>query len=108
MGYRDPTYYNYTSGENPDSLESLTKRVDALEEGGGSGGTTDYNKLKNKPSINGEVLVGDVTVEGTKDYNALDNKPSINSVELAGNKTQSDLHISGSAPSVVGETMVFT
>ena len=38
--------YGYTEGENPDSIEGLTKRVEALEEGGGGGGTTDYNKLK--------------------------------------------------------------
>lgn len=28
---------------------------------GGGGGTTDYNQLTNKPSINGQELVGDMT-----------------------------------------------
>lgn len=31
-------------------------------------GATDYNDLENKPSINGETLVGDVTVNDTKVY----------------------------------------
>ena len=31
--------------------------------------------------------------EGTSDYNSLSNKPSINNVELSGNKTTSDLGI---------------
>ena len=34
-------------------------------------------------------------VEGTSDYDSLSNKPSINGVELIGNKTSEDLHISG-------------
>lgn len=34
-----------------------------LPAGGGSGGTTDYNALKNKPRINGVEIVGDVTTE---------------------------------------------
>ena len=28
---------------------------------GGGGGTTDYNELENKPSINGNTLIGDQT-----------------------------------------------
>ena len=135
MGYRDPANYSYTTGDNADSIASLTKRVEELEAGGGSGGTTDYNKLKNKPWINGTELIGNVTVEGTKNYNdlenkpklnnqtlqgnitidatknyeELENKPQINSVELEGDKTSSDLHISGggSAPSVIGENLIF-
>lgn len=34
----------------------------AILEGGGSGGTTDYERLQNKPSINGVELSGDVTL----------------------------------------------
>lgn len=30
---------------------------------GGEGGTTDYNELSNKPSIEGNVLIGDKTLE---------------------------------------------
>ena len=32
-----------------------------------------------------------ILTEGTTDYNALDNKPTINNIELKGNKTSSDL-----------------
>ena len=41
--------------------EILSKRIKALEEGGG--GTTDYNDLDNKPSINGVELKGNITLE---------------------------------------------
>ncbi len=34
----------------------------AILEGGGSGGTTNYERLSNKPSINGVELIGDVTL----------------------------------------------
>ena len=34
----------------------------AILEGGGSGGTTDYERLQNKPSINGVELIGDVAL----------------------------------------------
>ena len=33
------------------------------EQGGGGGGTKDYNALDNKPSINGTTLQGDLTLE---------------------------------------------
>jgi len=33
------------------------------EQGGGGGGTKDYNTLENKPSINGTTLQGDLTLE---------------------------------------------
>lgn len=45
-------------------------RVEALllelDTGGGGGGTTDYNQLVNKPSINGVTLVGNVTSDDIK------------------------------------------
>ena len=33
------------------------------EQGGGGGGTKDYNALENRPSINGTTLQGDLTLE---------------------------------------------
>lgn len=49
-------------------------------------------------------LIGTLTVgSGTTDYNALENKPSINSVTLSGNKTASDLGlVASNAISAVG------
>lgn len=44
-----------------DSISGLDTRVTALEEGGGGGGTSDYNQLENQPSINGVALVGNLT-----------------------------------------------
>lgn len=41
---------------------------------------------------------------GTSNYNQLSNKPSINGVELHGNKSLSDL---GASPTVIGELLIF-
>ena len=57
--------------ENPDIIEQILQRLDELEENGGGGGGT-----------------------GTSNYNDLSNKPSINGVTLSGNKTSEDLGIS--------------
>lgn len=67
--------------------------------GSGSGGTTNYNELSNKPQINGVVLSGnkssaDLGISGgTSDYLELSNKPSINGIELDGNLTSDDLNL---------------
>lgn len=67
--------------------------------GGGSGGTSNYNDLENKPSINGVVLEGNKTTEdllieaGVSDYTNLINKPSINNVELIDNVDSKSLNI---------------
>lgn len=52
-------------------------RVEALlielDTGGGGGGTTDYNALSNKPSLNGTTLEGPLTskdVDVESDYDA--------------------------------------
>lgn len=76
--------------------DNLVNAINDLE--GGSGGTTDYNNLDNKPSINGVTLVGDKTtedlgIEGVTDYDELENKPTINGVELEGNLSSEDLEI---------------
>ena len=43
-------------------LRDLLRRVKRLEEsGGGSGGTSDYDALNNKPQINGNTLAGNKT-----------------------------------------------
>lgn len=66
---------------------------------GGSGGTSNYNDLENKPSINGITLEGNKTTEdllieaGVSDYTNLINKPSINSVELIDNVDSKSLNI---------------
>lgn len=79
-------------------------RVEALLidlNAGGSGGTSDYNQLTNKPSINGVTVSGDKTSEdygiipGTNDYNQLLNKPSINGYELIGDQSADDLNVGG-------------
>lgn len=95
--YRDPTQYGYSEGNNPDSLAGLTKRVEALEAGGGGGGTTDYNKLKNLPTINGNQVKGALTTDDLDiSYNDVDDKPKINHVELTGDKdSKEDLGIVG-------------
>ena len=67
--------------------------------GGGSGGTSNYNDLENKPSINGVTLEGNKTTKdllieaGVSDYTNLINKPSINNVELIDNVDSKSLNI---------------
>lgn len=60
-------------------------------------GSSDYNELDNKPSIEGVTLEGNKTLEElgafSGDYDDLDNKPSINGVTLNGNKSLDDLGI---------------
>ena len=67
-----------------------------------SAGTTNYNALANKPSINSIPLVGDHTGPElnlrNKDVNIdyileVDNKPQINNIELTGDKTAADLKL---------------
>lgn len=48
--------------------------------------------LSNSGTLTGQIAIG--SGGGTSDYNDLTNKPSINSVTLSGNKTTSDLNIS--------------
>ncbi len=43
--------------------EDLLALKEVIEQGGGGGGTKDYNALENKPSINGTILQGDLTLE---------------------------------------------
>ena len=66
-----------------------------LELDTGGGGTTNYNNLTNKPSLNGVTVSGDKTSAdygiGTNDYDQLINKPSINGQELSGNITTDEL-----------------
>lgn len=81
-GYRDPKNYGFSYQKDVDSIEGINNRLTKVEEDGG-GGTTDYNKLENKPTLNNEVIEGE--------------------------KTSDDYHISGSGskPEVEGETLVF-
>lgn len=51
-------YQCVSDGEEPATYSWIAKNVQA---GGGSGGTTDYDELTNKPAINGVTLAGDKT-----------------------------------------------
>ena len=44
------------------AFESYTQLSRRIDEGGGSGGTTDYNELTNKPKLAGKELKGNVTL----------------------------------------------
>lgn len=76
--------------------DNIVNAINDLE--GGGSGTSNYNDLNNKPSINGVTLIGnktteDLGIEGVTDYDELDNKPTINGVELEGNLSTEDLDI---------------
>lgn len=64
------------AGEN---IEPITREEAFLKEyGGGGGGTSDYEALENKPSINGNTLEGALTTEDLDiSYNDLQDKPDI-------------------------------
>ena len=49
----------------PDVINQIFDRLDALESGGGggAGGTTNYEKLSNKPQLNGVTLEGNKTLD---------------------------------------------
>lgn len=83
MGYRDPKNYGFSYQKDVSSITELDERLTKVEEDGGGGGTTDYNKLVNKPKLNDEVIEGE--------------------------KTSDDYHIKGggSKPVVEDETLVF-
>ena len=51
-----------TSYDKP-PLSRVEALLIELNTGGGSGGTSDYNKLSNKPTLNGVTLSGDLTSE---------------------------------------------
>ena len=51
------------SGELPKPQSRVEELLLAIHDEGGTGGTNDYNKLINKPSINGTTLQGDLTLE---------------------------------------------
>ena len=64
--------------------------------GGGGGGTTDYEDLSNKPSINGHTLEGDSdTADLQLDYEDLLNKPVIPDVSNYYTKTETDTLLDG-------------
>ena len=49
---------------NPDALAQIWAAIDELKAGGGgSGGTTNYNNLSNKPQLNGVTLEGNKTLD---------------------------------------------
>lgn len=89
-----------TSYDKP-PLSRVEELLIELNAGGGGGGTSDYNALSNKPSINGVTVTGDKSSEdyeiypGTMDYNELLNKPSINGYELIGDQTADELNVGG-------------
>ena len=79
----------------------------------GSGGTSNYNELTNKPSINSVPLVGNKTTEDlhlfTGDYGDLNDKPSINGITLSGNKTTADLGLfSGNYNDLTNKPILFS
>lgn len=100
-----------------ETLESIEQYLEdnPITQGGGSGetGTTDYNDLTNKPSINGTELSGDITLDipekisdlendsefltdiKEQPYSDLSGKPTINGVEVVGDLTSEDLNLSG-------------
>ena len=50
--------------EYPDVINQIFDRLDALESGGGgTGGTTNYENLSNKPQLNGVTLEGNKTLD---------------------------------------------
>lgn len=77
----------------------------------GGGGTTDYEDLSNKPSINGHTLEGDSdTADLQLDYDALLNKPEIPDVSNFYTKSETDTLLDGKVddsqlnPNIISDT----
>jgi len=49
-----------------------------LQQGGGSGGTTNYNALSNKPKINGTELIGNVSFSEMGGYSKAETDAVVN------------------------------
>lgn len=73
------------------SMQSSGNLRGQFQLGGGGGGTTDYNDLSNKPSINGHTLQGDSDTSDLElDYNDLLNLPVIPDMSGYYDKTETD------------------
>lgn len=73
------------------SMQSSGNLRGQFQLGGGGGGTTDYNDLSNKPSINGHTLQGDSDTSDLElDYNDLLNLPVIPDMSGYYDKTEVD------------------
>lgn len=78
------------------SMQSSGNLRGQFQLGGGGGGTTDYEDLSNKPSINGHTLEGDSdTADLQLDYDDLLNKPEIPDVSNYYTKTETDTLLDG-------------
>lgn len=47
----------------PDVIEQILTELDSIKAGGGTGGTTNYENLSNKPQLNGVTLEGNKTLD---------------------------------------------
>lgn len=73
------------------SMQSSGNLRGQFQLGGGGGGTTDYEDLSNKPSINGHTLEGDSDTSDLQlDYDDLLNKPVIPDMSGYYDKTETD------------------
>ena len=73
------------------SMQSSGNLRGHFQSGGGGGGTTDYEDLSNKPSINGHTLEGDSdTADLQLDYTDLLNKPVIPDMSGYYDKVETD------------------
>lgn len=78
------------------SMQSSGNLRGQFQLGGGGGGTTDYEDLSNKPSINGHTLEGDSdTADLQLDYNDLLNQPEIPDVSNFYTKSETDTLLDG-------------
>lgn len=66
------------------SLTPRSNLIGSLSSGGGSGGTSNYNDLSNKPSINGVTLSGNKTTDDLNLPNELSELDDVNINHLVG------------------------
>lgn len=66
----------------------LLELKEAIEHGGGGGGTSDYTQLTNKPQVNGVTLTGNKTSSdlGLMDHYDIDERPTESSENLISSK----------------------
>lgn len=56
--------------------DALLEYVKTLKQSSGGGGVSDYNDLTNKPTLNGQTIQGNITIDADKNYVYTQSTPS--------------------------------
>ena len=84
--------------------EALLEYVKTIQSSGSSGGVTNYNDLTGKPTLNGQTIQGDMTIEADKSYIFIQATPSDTWTITHGlNKFPSVVTVDSAGSEVIGD-----